>query len=260
MSAAVRRPVFSCLVFAVAGALLVVQALVGILLLPWTLLADRDRRVVARFGSALVRTALRMPTAWRPTIRELCAADLRETSVVVMNHASIADIALAVAIPGAPRLVAKPWVARIPLMRFVMWTAGHVVLDTSDPGSVRDGLEHLEGLLRRGTSVIVFPEGTRRAAAGSGALGEFESGAFWLAERAGVAVLPVVVIGSGDLIGKGSPWFTDARVSLRVLPRVQPVGDHRALRRIVRDAVVTCLEASRDSGDAGVRSPEPAAG
>ena len=99
-------------------------------------------------------------------------------------------------------------------------------------------MDRMESLLRRGISVAVFPEGTRRAAPG---LGEFHRGAFRLAVRTGTDVLPVVLRGTGEVIPPGSILFTGARAEAVVLPRVPPGGDEEALRDRVRTAMLSAL-------------------
>ncbi len=209
------------------------------LLLPWTLLFDRDRRAVARFGSFLVRSSLRIPLRWRSAMASVSRLDLARPAVIVVNHRSIADIAIAVAFPGGARLCAKPWVGRIPLMRLAMAASGHLLFDAADLGEVRDTLERLEGLLRRGVSVVFFPEGTRRTEPG---LGEFEEGAFHLAVKTGAEVLPILFLETAALVPKGRLMFHAVEPKVRALPRMAPGSDRAALARAVHEAMATSLE------------------
>lgn len=230
------RPVFSIAVYSWLLVLLLIVVLLSVLLLPWTLAFDRDRRAVAGIGAFLLRTSLRAPSRWRPAMDSISRIDLSRPAVVVMNHRSIADIAIAVSVPGGPRLCAKPWVGRIPLMSAAMRASGHILFDPADPGEVRDAIEALEGLLRRGTSVVFFPEGTRRREPG---LGPFEGGAFYLAVRCGVDVLPVVLEGTDALVPPGRILFHDVDVIALPLPRMAPGRDRDALSRAVRAAMAT---------------------
>jgi 1-acyl-sn-glycerol-3-phosphate acyltransferase len=236
-----RRPLLTLAVCATGAALLVVLIVVALVLLPWTLAFDRDRRVVARVGSALARAAARIPRRWRPILRSVGLVDLRRPAVVVMNHRSVADVGIAVALPGGPPIVAKPWVARVPVLGAAMRLSGHLVFDPADVGEVRDLLDRAEGLLRRGVPVVFFPEGTRRAEEG---LGAFDEGAFAVAVRAGADVLPVVLTGTGDLVPRGSFAFTDAPFTVTPLDRIPPGTDRGALCRRVRAAMLSQLERS----------------
>ncbi len=242
MTPGAPRPFFSVAVYAWMAALLPVLLVVFVVLLPWTLLFDRDRRAVARIGSFLVRSSLRVPRRWRPAMAAVSRLDLSRPAVIVVNHRSIADIAIAVSFPGGARLCAKPWVGQIPFMRLAMAASGHVLFDAADLGQVRDTLERLEGLLRRGTSVVFVPEGTRRTEPG---LGEFEEGAFHVAVRTGVEVLPVIFTETDALVPRGRLMFHAVEPGVRSLPRVAPGEDRAALARAVREAMAAAFTASR---------------
>ena len=89
-------------------------------------------------------------------------------------------------------------------------------------------------------SVIFFPEGTRSP---DGRVGRFTDGAFALAVKAQVPVLPVVVDGSRNCLPKRSWKFGPAQtIQLTVLPPVETAGmtmeDVPKLRDLVRDMIV----------------------
>jgi 1-acyl-sn-glycerol-3-phosphate acyltransferase len=233
-----RRPVFTVAVYAWSGVLLTLHLVLAAPLVPYMLLADRDRTSAARLGSWLARSGLWMPRGWRDAARHLAEIRLDRPAVIVMNHRSIADTALAVGMPGAPKIGAKPWAARVPLLALNMRLCGHVLFDPSSPQSVRRMMSHFEGVLARGQSVLFFPEGTRRVGPG---LGHFHDGAFQLAVRAGVDVLPVVLHGTGDLVPRGSLVFHDAPVDVEPLPRIAPGTDRRELSQRVREAMAAAL-------------------
>jgi len=233
----VRRPLFSIVFYAWAASLLSLHAAVSIAALPCALVLDRDRRFAANLGSWLTRTAMRMSPQLRGAARGLASlrsATRGRPTVIVMNHRSIADIGLAVAVPGGPKIVSKPWVGRLPLVGLCMRLCGHLIVDPTSARSVRRLMERAEGLLARGESVLFFPEGTRRTSSG---LGVFHEGAFRLAVRTGADVLPVVLCGTGELVPKGSLLFSDASIGVTALPRIAPGRDRRALARRVRAAM-----------------------
>ncbi len=233
-----RMVLFSVAVFSTMFALQVLHVVASLLLLPRTLLRDPDRRTSARLGAWLARSALGLPRRWRGPLEELRRVDLRRPAVVVANHRSIVDIGGLLCLPGAPRLLAKPWVARLPLVGLGIRLSGHVVFDPADLGQVRGALDRMEGMLRRGISVGWFPEGTRQRSPG---LGPFGEGAFELALRAGVDVLPIVFHGTGELVPPGSLVFRDVPVGATVLPRIPAEGDRRALAMRVRSAMEAAL-------------------
>jgi len=223
--------------------LLSLHAVVSIAALPYTLAFDRDRRLSARFGAWLTRTALRALPRWRSAARGLASirpAPPARPVVIVMNHRSIADIAVAVGVPGGAKIVSKRWAGRVPLLGLCMRLCGHLIFDPRSPRSVRDLMARAEGLLARGNSVLFFPEGTRRNDAG---VGVFHEGAFRLAVKMNVDVLPVVLHGMGELVPRGSITFHDAPVDVTPLLRMGPGGDRRELARRVHAAMAVALDA-----------------
>jgi long-chain acyl-CoA synthetase len=72
---------------------------------------------------------------------------------------------------------------------------------------------HAGEALDRGYNVLVFPEGTRSAA---GQLAPFRPGIGMLVKQAHAAVLPVALLGLGELKLKGRGWFRSGKIEVRV--------------------------------------------
>jgi long-chain acyl-CoA synthetase len=68
-------------------------------------------------------------------------------------------------------------------------------------GSIRKSMDTAEEVLRRGRSMVVFPEGTRSV---TGAMADFLPSLGYLALRAGVGILPAHIAGSHEALPKGS--------------------------------------------------------
>ncbi|GGB16720.1 acyltransferase [Flexivirga endophytica] len=90
-----------------------------------------------------------------------------------------------------------------------------VYIDRSNSAEARAALEPVVERIRSGTSLMIFPEGTRSA---TGALGRFKKGAFHLAVQAGVPIVPIVLRNTGELLGKHSFVLKPGRVDVAVLP------------------------------------------
>jgi 1-acyl-sn-glycerol-3-phosphate acyltransferase len=115
-----------------------------------------------------------------------------------------------------------------------------------------DGMNYLE----QKCSVMFFPEGTRSK---DGTVGTFNDGAFHLAIRAGVPVLPLVIDGTSDALPKNSWKFTNpGPIRLKVLPPVPTAGlakgDAPELNAKVRSMIVAQLQDWRGGTD---RSQDP---
>jgi long-chain acyl-CoA synthetase len=90
---------------------------------------------------------------------------------------------------------------------------------------------HAGHALDRGYNVLVFPEGTRSE---SGKLAPFRQGIGLLVKQSGVPVLPVALLGLGDLKQKGHSWFRSGKIEIRV-------GEPIRFDRDVTEAQITEL-------------------
>jgi len=87
----------------------------------------------------------------------------------------------------------------VPFMGWHLWSAGNFPIDRSDPRKTAKSLRGVIDGVRAGKSLAVFPEGTRTP---DGRLQEFKQGAFKIAVRAGVPIVPVAIRGTFKLLPK----------------------------------------------------------
>jgi 1-acyl-sn-glycerol-3-phosphate acyltransferase len=97
--------------------------------------------------------------------------------------------------------MAKKHLFYFPFMGWHLWTAGNFPIDQTDARKTARSLKGVIEGIRNGKSLAVFPEGTRSP---DGQLQEFKQGAFKIAMRAGVPIVPVTIIGTSKLLPKGS--------------------------------------------------------
>lgn len=204
---------------------------------------DPTQRMPGRWMRRLGRATGALSPLWRFTIEGAPPPDIdRRGYVVVANHESTADPFLLSWLPWDMRWVAKEELFRPPLTGWAMRFGGDIPLRRGEGDSVRAMLTECERALAAGISVMMFPEGTRSE---DGALGRFKDGAFALAIRAGVPVLPVAIAGTRQMRPKHSRWFGRAHACAKVLPVVPTDGlgdaDVPALRDRCRDAISAVL-------------------
>lgn len=164
-------------------------------LLALTPLWDRDRDVFQRIARLWGEGLARQTPVFSLEMRHLerCAGG---PYVVVLNHLSRIDPLFALSLPMRHRMVVKSALLSSPLglnLRLAGYVGAARSGDAEDARSVVSGCLDWIG---RGVSVVSFPEGHRTA---DGAVGRFKRGAFDVATRAGVPILPVVVAGSDDV-------------------------------------------------------------
>jgi long-chain acyl-CoA synthetase len=102
-----------------------------------------------------------------------------------------------------------------PLMPIAYWllTLLFNVFPLPRLGGFRRSFEHAGRALDRGYSVLIFPEGHRSA---DGQLQPFRSGIGLLAQQAQAAVLPIALVGLGDIKRTHGRWFRSGNLTIRV--------------------------------------------
>ena len=142
------------------------------------------------------------------------------TCVLVANHLSLLDILVLFRLFTPFAWVSKVENFRVPFIGWNMTLNGYIPLKRGDRASVLQMLRRCERTLDEGTPVMRFPEGTRSQ---DGRLRPFKPGAFELAVRKGVPVVPIVVQGTGDALPKrGFVLRGRHEISLTVLDPVAP--------------------------------------
>jgi 1-acyl-sn-glycerol-3-phosphate acyltransferase len=142
--------------------------------------------------------------------------------IFVGNHTSNIDPPVAVlAIRRRVALLGKKEVFRIPILSRAMRLAGFVPVDRGNREAATESIEEAIGRLRHGLPFLIFPEGTRSP---DGRLREFRRGAFLMAIRAGVPVVPFSIIGAHRIMRKGEPAIHPGTVVVRFHPPVESSG------------------------------------
>jgi 1-acyl-sn-glycerol-3-phosphate acyltransferase len=124
--------------------------------------------------------------------------------IVVANHQSLLDIlAVCAALSINFKFLAKRELFKVPFMGWAMASASYIPVDRGSHKSGRDAMHRISRVLRKGVSVLLFPEGTRSP---DGKIHAFKMGAFKLARDNKVEILPIVIDGTGQALPKKS-WL-----------------------------------------------------
>lgn len=143
-------------------------------------------------------------------------------AVFIFNHQSQFDIVVMAEVLGTGFTgVAKREITKNPifgpLMRFVEVT----FIDRANTAVAKAELEPVVDTLRGGLSVVIAPEGTRSL---TPRVGPFKKGAFHIAIRAGVPVIPVVIRNAGEIAWRNSAVVRKGVVDVAVLPPIDVGG------------------------------------
>lgn len=134
--------------------------------------------------------------------------------ILVANHVSWFDVpALAGHLPGKYRFVAKKELTKVPFFGPAWQAAGHIAIDRFDRTKAIDSLAVARRKLEEDRpTVVMFAEGTRSR---TGELRPFKKGAFILGIQTGVEVVPAAILGSREIMAKGS-WRIRTGGTIRV--------------------------------------------
>ncbi len=122
---------------------------------------------------------------------------------------------------------------------------GHIFIDRSNPEQARAAINRAVGELPAGAGVLFFAEGTRSR---SGELMPFRKGAFRVAADRGMAILPMTVVGTREILPPGSMRIRPGRARLIIGPPIEPQpgpADQRVqvLCERTRDQIARTLQA-----------------
>ena len=134
--------------------------------------------------------------------------------IFAANHQSQFDIFAIQGFLGIDfRWLAKKELFRVPIWGAAMRRAGYIPIDRSHGRQAIKSLEKAAKKIAKGTSVIIFPEGTRSK---DGKLQKFKSGAMLLAIKSGVPLVPVAISGTYDVLPKGHLLVRSGQVRIKV--------------------------------------------
>lgn len=154
--------------------------------------------------------------------------------VFAANHRSLYDVPLMLTQLGDPiPLISKIEVKKIPVVRKWMELLHCLFLDRDNPRQGMQVINDAIELVKDGYSVGIFPEGTRYKGE-EGGVGPFLAGAFRIAAKSGVPVVPVAIANSrACLEGDGHFTMKPTKVTVTILPAIQTKElDRQALKEL----------------------------
>lgn len=172
---------------------------IALLLWATTVLFDRRLVLLHRFTCFWASLYTWLNPAWRVRIdgREKIASDT--AYVMVANHQSLLDILVLFRLFTHYKWVSKIENFRIPCVGWNMSLNRYIKLRRGDRDSVEQMMVACEHALVEGSSILMFPEGTRSP---DGRLKAFKHGAFTLAQRMQAPILPIIVEGTAEALPK----------------------------------------------------------
>jgi 1-acyl-sn-glycerol-3-phosphate acyltransferase len=189
------------------------------------------------------RSARRITTAWARSLLRVVgvkvvvegAANMPGgPAVYAANHGSVLDIPVLFGhLPVDFRIIHKRSLRYVPVVGVYLAAAGHIAIDRANAFRARKSLDRATDLVRRGASVMVFPEGTRSA---RGDVAAFKRGSFLVAVRSGSPVVPLSIAGVKAVMPTGLRGLRPGTVRLVVHEAIATGGrDESETGRLAED-------------------------
>ena len=145
----------------------------------------------------------------------------------VGNHRSMLDVVICLSvIPFPVGFISKIELEKIPLLRMQMRDINCLFLDRKDDRKALKVILRAIELVKGGQSMFIFPEGTRSKEEGK--FLPFHAGSFKIATKAKVPVVPVTIVGTGDILEDHFP-------KIKAAPVVVEFGDPIETASMSRD-------------------------
>jgi len=197
-------------------------ALFPVALVLWaaTLPFDRRKVVLHQFTNLWASLYTWVNPLWPVTVEGREKIRRGETYVMVANHLSLLDILVMHRLLRHFKWVSKIENFRIPFVGWNMRLNRYIELRRGDRDSVVQMMADCERTLRSGSSILMFPEGTRSR---DGTLQAFKTGAFELALRTQTPILPIAIEGTSNALPKrGFVLQGHHPIRIRVLDPIPP--------------------------------------
>lgn len=157
---------------------------------------------------------------WRIRIEGREKARRDETYIIISNHQSMLDILIINCLLYRFKWISKIENMKVPFIGWYLRMADYITVDRGNSESKDRMMERSFETLSRGTSIMMFPEGTRSL---DGKIGFFKRGAFQLALGAKKSILPVLIDGTADILPKHGLIFSSGhKIDIRVFDPVIP--------------------------------------
>jgi 1-acyl-sn-glycerol-3-phosphate acyltransferase len=219
---------------------------------------DKDGRMQCAVARVWARVLLSV-SGVKVTVEGLEHIRPDASYVVIANHLSYMDTPVMLAnIPVQFRFLAKRGLFQIPLLGTHLGRAGHIPVPREDPrAAVKTMQAAAEVIQKKGISLLIFPEGGRSR---DGELRPFKEGGTYIAIRAGVPLLPAVLLGTREVLPYGAAAVRPGSVILRILKPIETpslsLKDRGAITNELRRVIANELQSGPSAVDALAEKPQ----
>ncbi len=201
---------------------------------------DPSHRVVHFFLSGWSAFFFRMNPIWRLEVEGKEKLP-RGACVMVSNHQSLMDIIVIFMLFYQFKWVAKRELFRVPIIGWMLSLGDYISIRRTSRADAVRMINDCVGWLDRGIPIMIFPEGTRGK---EPTVDRFKGGAFSIAHRAKVPIVPITLDGSAEMLPKLR--YPSKRVRVRVVIH-EPIGAAEVERCDAKEMCARCEELIRET-------------
>lgn len=174
----------------------------------------RKKLFICQLISIACKAILYIATFVRKEKINLSGETLRKPGILIANHQSFIDILVLLSLSSKIIMVTNHWVWYSPFFGKIIRYADFYYIGHG----YEQYVEHMRRKVREGYSIAVFPEGTR---SNNGKINRFHKGAFYLAEKLQLDVIPIVLYGNDRIIAKMQPFnIRKGIILVKIMPRI----------------------------------------
>lgn len=157
--------------------------------------------------------------------------DKKKSYIFVSNHQSHLDIPSIIrSLPVNLYFIAKKELKWVPFLGQYVWATGMIFIDRSNRKKAVQSLDRAGKLIKKGKSVLAFPEGTRSL---DGKLQRFKKGPFMLAIQHEIEIVPIAVGDTYKVLPSKSWKFTPHTVKISVGKPIHPPKDKKDVAKLI---------------------------
>lgn len=208
------KSAFAFSYFACGSVVVAFTALVFVKLNPFSN-KEKGKLIYHSLLSSFTRSLMYIMPNVKKTILNPLKEDFSKPAVIICNHSSSLDVLIAMMLNPRIILFINKRVWNLPFVGFVVRMADF--FPTTE--NAEEGMNKLRDRVSKGYSVLVFPEATRTE---DGKLKRFHKGAFYVAEKLQLDILPIILHGTSYALSKDDFLLKDGSVTISFLPRIAP--------------------------------------
>ena len=238
-----RTAVGAVRTFAAVFFLVVLIPPAALIAFPWTFISGKINFLYF-IGMGLAHLAARIAGA-KIKLVGLDTIDPAGTYIFMSNHVSNLDpLVLAPMIPRRTSVLAKKEIWRIPILAKALDLAEIVPVERHNRDAAIQSIRRAGEVMRHGINMTIYPEGTRSP---DGRLLPFKKGPFHLAVETGFPIVPVTILGTEEMLPKGSNIVKSGTATLVFHPPIDPkrFTAREDLMQAVRDVINSALPVER---------------